>query len=65
MSDVTTEVTHEHKWEVRNETITPSERTSQQTEAGMSYKQGRAYFVVKACTECPERRVLDYVVEPA
>lgn len=31
--------------------------------AGMTYKGGRAYFILLGCEVCHEKRAIDYVVE--
>lgn len=52
----------QHEWQKFKETIQPSERTYEQSQLGMDYRRGPAYFIVRACTECHKKERLDYVI---
>lgn len=52
----------EHKWEQFKQTIM-SERTDRQIEQGMIYQHGNAYFILRGCTLCHEKQLIDMKVE--
>lgn len=58
-------VGHTHNWKLVRERLQVAERTVQQSNKGMDYKGGPAYFITKLCKDagCSERRRLAYKVE--
>ncbi len=52
----------DHEWKKFKQTIIPT-RTDLDLKLGHDYIGGKAYFIVKGCTKCKEKRVIDYVKE--